>query len=247
MPDVEVVVAHPERATLRVGDTFLKIDPDPDRTAVEVFALGAAPVPVPAVLWHRPPVLALAEVPGRALERLGRPASASVAAWAAAGATVRRLHSAPVPAWPSRNGVAAADGLDEQCAWVAASGLVDPALVARNRERAEIALRPRPPVFVHGDLQVAHVFIDDDDEVTGIIDWSEAGAGDRHHDLAVLTLAHPDRLPDLLAGYGGSDVELEAIHGWWSLRSLTSIRWLVEHGYDPATPGGEIDILSHGW
>jgi hypothetical protein len=38
--DVEVVVAHNERATLRVGDVFLKIDADQTRTDVEVEAMG---------------------------------------------------------------------------------------------------------------------------------------------------------------------------------------------------------------
>ena len=33
------------------------------------------------------------------------------------------------------------------------------------------------------------------------------------------------------------------VRGWWSLRSLTAIRWLVEHGFDPMTPGGEVDVL----
>ncbi|HEY1665284.1 MAG TPA: phosphotransferase [Trebonia sp.] len=31
----------------------------------------------------------------------------------------------------------------------------------------------RTPVFTHGDLQVTHVFFNGD-EVTGVIDWSEA-------------------------------------------------------------------------
>jgi len=34
--EIEVVVAHHERATLRVGDVFLKIDADQTRTDVEV-------------------------------------------------------------------------------------------------------------------------------------------------------------------------------------------------------------------
>jgi hypothetical protein len=33
------------------------------------------------------------------------------------------------------------------------------------------------------------------------------------------------------------------VRAWWSLRSLTAIRWLVEHGFDPAAPGCEIDVL----
>ena len=42
---------------------------------------------------------------------------------------------------------------------------------------------------MHGDLQVAHVFVDGD-EVTGVLDWSEAGQGDAMYDLASLTLGH---------------------------------------------------------
>jgi hypothetical protein len=45
--EVEVVVAHRERATLRVGDVFLKIDADQARTDVEVEAMAMAPVPTP--------------------------------------------------------------------------------------------------------------------------------------------------------------------------------------------------------
>ena len=40
--EVEVVVAHSERATLRVGDVFLKIDADQTRTDVEVAAMAMA-------------------------------------------------------------------------------------------------------------------------------------------------------------------------------------------------------------
>src|SRR4249920_4106668 len=83
---IEVVVAHQERATLRVGDVFLKIDADQARTDVEVAAMAMAPVPTPQVLWRRPPVLALAALPGTALGRLGERSTASPSAWAAAGA-----------------------------------------------------------------------------------------------------------------------------------------------------------------
>jgi hypothetical protein len=40
--EVEVVLAHTERATLRVGDVFLKIDSDQTRTDVEVAAMAMA-------------------------------------------------------------------------------------------------------------------------------------------------------------------------------------------------------------
>ncbi len=77
--EVEVVVAHNERATLRVGDVFLKVDADRMRTDVEVEAMAVAPIPTPEVLWRKPPVLALAALPGTALGRLGR--HGPVGAW----------------------------------------------------------------------------------------------------------------------------------------------------------------------
>ena len=48
--EVEVVVAHSERATLRVGDVFLKVDADQARIDAEVKAMSPAPVPTPKVL-----------------------------------------------------------------------------------------------------------------------------------------------------------------------------------------------------
>lgn len=239
--EVRVVVAHRERATLRAGDVFLKIDADQARTDVEVEAMGMAPVPTPEVLWRKPPVLALAALPGRALGRLGEPSTASSAAWAAAGAAVRKLHEAPLPPWPGRSLDEVASQLDGECEWLVANGVLPADLVTRNREVAEAALRPWTPVFTHGDLQVSHVFVDGD-EVTGVIDWSEASRGDALYDLATLTLGHEEHLDDVVAGYG-ADVDLDVIHGWWSLRSLLGIRWLTEHGFDPSLPGCEVDVL----
>ncbi|MFI9485222.1 phosphotransferase family protein [Promicromonospora sp. NPDC052451] len=241
MEQVEVVVAHRDCATLRVGDVFLKVDGDQARSDIEVEAMTRAPVPTPEVLWRTPPALALAAVPGAALGRLGSPSTASSAAWAAAGAMVRRLHDAPVPPWPGKGLGDIAARLDEECEWLVGSGTLPADLVARNREVAEAALRPWTPVFAHGDLQLSHVFVEGD-EVTGVIDWTEAGPGDALFDLAVLTLGQEERLDDVVAGYG-ADVDLDVIRGWWSLRSLVAIRWLVEHGFDPGAPGCEIDVL----
>jgi aminoglycoside phosphotransferase (APT) family kinase protein len=239
--EVEVVVAHRERATLRVGDVFLKIDADQAGADLEVEAMARAPVPTAEVLWRRPPVLALAALPGAALGRLGEPSTASPAAWAAAGAAVRVLHDAPVPSWAGAGLEEKTASLERECTWLLENDVLPADLVTRNRHVAEAALRPSTPVFMHGDLQVAHVFVEHD-EVTGVLDWSEAGQGDALYDLASLTLGHPEHLGDVVAGYG-TDVDLEVIRGWWSLRSLTAVRWLVEHGFDPAAPGCEIDVL----
>ena len=239
--EVEVVVAHRERATLRVGDVFLKIDADQTRTDVEVEAMAMAPIPTPEVLWRKPPVLALAALPGTALGRLGEPSIASAAAWAAAGAAVRMLHDAPPPPWPSRRLDESASHLDSECQRLVSSGVLPADLVERNRRVAEAAFRPWTPVFTHGDLQINHVFVDGD-EITGVLDWSEAGQGDALYDLATLTLGHEEHLGDIAAGYG-TNVDLDVIRGWWSLRSLLGIRWLIEHGFDPFLPGCEVDVL----
>lgn len=239
--EVEVVVAHDERATLRVGEVFLKIDGDQSRTDVEVEAMAMAPIPTPEILWRKPPVLALAALPGTELGRLGEPSTAASAAWAAAGAALRVLHDAPLPSWTGRSLAEKASSIDSECTWLLTNDVLPADLVTRNRHVAEAALRPWKPVFMHGDLQIAHVFVDGD-EITGVLDWSEAGQGDALYDLATLTLGHPERLDDVIDGYG-TDVDHDVIRAWWSLRSLTAIRWLVEHGFDPSLPGCEIDVL----
>jgi aminoglycoside phosphotransferase (APT) family kinase protein len=239
--EVKVVVAHDERATLRVGDVFLKIDADQARTDVEVEAMAMAPVPTPEILWRQPPVLALAALRGTALGRLQEPSTASPAAWAAAGAAVRTLHDAPLPPWPGRSVDELATRLDGECEWLVANDVLPADVVTRNRGLAENALRPWTPVFIHGDLQLDHVFVAGD-EVTGIIDWSEAGQGDALFDLATLTLAHEERLDDVVAGYG-TDIDRDLIRAWWSLRCLSNVRWLAEHGFGLPDEFPEVAVL----
>jgi aminoglycoside phosphotransferase (APT) family kinase protein len=239
--EVEVVVAHSERATLRVGDVFVKIDADQRRTDVEVEAMALAPIPAPEILWRKPPALALAALPGTALGHLGEPSAASPAAWAAAGAAVRRLHDAPLPPWPGRSIDELASELDGECEWLVASDVLPASLVRRNRRLAETALRPWTPVFIHGDLQVDHVFVDGD-EVTGVVDWSEASRGDALFDVATLTLGNAGHLADVIAGYG-TDLDRDLIRAWWSLRCLTNVRWLAEHGYGSPEEFPEVAVL----
>ncbi len=109
-------------------------------------------------------------VPGTALGRLGEPSIASPTAWAAAGAAIRKLHDAPLPPRPGRAGrstVALAAELDDECELLVSNRVLSADLVARNRQVAEAALRPWTAAFTHGDLQIAHVFVEGD-EVTGI-------------------------------------------------------------------------------
>lgn len=241
MGGVEVVVAHNERATLRVGDVFVKIDSDQTRTDVEVQAMAMAPIPTPTILWRMPPALALAALPGNALGHLGEPSPASAAAWAAAGAAVRTLHDAPLPPWPGRSVDELGSRMADECDWLLANDVLPADVITRNRRLAETALRPWTPVFIHGDLQVDHVFVADD-KITGVIDWSEASQGDALYDLATLTLGHPEHLADVVAGYG-SEVDLDLIRAWWSLRCLSNLRWLNEHGYGNIEEFPEVAVL----
>jgi hypothetical protein len=238
---VEVVVAHHERATLRVGEVFLKIDPDQSRIDTELAAMALVPVTTPTVLWRKPPVLALAAMPGTALGVLEAPSTASPAAWAAAGAAVRQLHDAPLPPWPGKPVDALAARLEEECEWLLANDVLPPDVVTSNRRLAETVLRPWTPSFIHGDLQITHVFVEGD-EVTGIIDWSEAAPGDALFDLATLSLAHEENLDDLLVGYGG-DVDRDLIRGWWAWRCLVVVRWLADAGYGAPDDFPEIAVL----
>jgi hypothetical protein len=72
-------VADAERATLRVGEVFVKIDGDQTRAEMELEAMALAPIPT--LRWRHPPAFALAALPGAAPGRLGEPSPASSAAW----------------------------------------------------------------------------------------------------------------------------------------------------------------------
>ena len=238
---VEVVLTNNDRVTLRVGDMFLKVDADRARTEVEVEAIGIAPVPTPEILWRRPPVLALRALRGRALGRLGEPSPASPEAWTAVGVAIRTLHEAPLPRWhgPSVDQLAAR--LTDGCDWLLANDVLPPDVVEHNRLLAEAVLRPCRPAFIHGDLHIEHVFVDGD-EVTGIIDWSEARQGDPLFDLASLTLANEAHVDDLIAGYG-ADIDRDSLRGWWSWRCLVAVRWLFENGYGSPDQLPEVAVL----
>lgn len=239
MGTVAVVAANSERVTVRADDVFFKIDPDHARMDTETAAMTRVPVPTPTILWRTPPVLAVAALPGSSLDRLGPPSTATRRAWAATGAVIRRLHDAPLPPWSGRGPSATEAELDDACRWLTSQGVLSVTAIELHRSIAESALRPWEPVFTHGDLQAGHVFVDSG-EVTGILDWSEAGPGDGLYDLATLTLAHPEHLDDVIDGYD-ADVDRDVIRAWWSLRALCGTRWLIEHGIDP-TP--ELAVLN---
>jgi hypothetical protein len=62
------------------------------------------------------------------------------------------------------------------------------------------------------------------------------------HDRRPSRRSGRERLGEVVAGYG-ADVDLDVIRAWWSLRSLSAARWLIEHGFDPSDPGCEFAVL----
>lgn len=232
MDGVEVVVSHRERVTMRVGGTYLKVDADDARLDREVSAMRILDVPTPPILWRKPHVLALAALPGVQLGWLGEESTTSSTAWEAAGAMARRIHAMPLPPWPGWGADDFTVYVDGECRWLVDNGVVPHGVVERVRRRADVSLRPFPIVFTHGDFQAAHVLVEGD-TVTGITDWADAVQGDALWDLAVLTVGHPKRLNDVVRGYG-RDVDREVIHGWWALRRIVAVRWMIEHGFDAA-------------
>ena len=234
MPGLEVISAHHERAVVAVDDIVLKIDTDPHHTAVEVEAMRrAVGVPTPDVLWCRPPVLALSRLRGGPLALPGIEPTTTPAAWEATGAVVRRLHSLPLPPWRGWRAPDSRAYLEESVGWLSDRDVVERAELDRVARLVGPALRAHPLVFTHGDCQPAHVFVDGAD-VVGIIDWSDACQGDALYDLAVLTVGFAERLDDVLRGYGEPDADRDVIRGWWAFRRIAAVRWMLEHGRDPA-------------
>jgi hypothetical protein len=138
----EVVLANSDRVTVRVGQVFLKIDADQARTKLEVEAMTIEPVPTPEILWRKPPVLALAAIPGKQLGRLEQPSTASPVAWAATGTAIRALHNAPLPPWPVKSVDELSSRLAGECEWLVVNEVLPADVVTVNRRLAEAALRP---------------------------------------------------------------------------------------------------------
>jgi aminoglycoside phosphotransferase (APT) family kinase protein len=242
---VRIVTSHQERTVLEIGDVFVKVQADSAAGERELAAMAAAPVPTPVVLWSEPGpphVIALQRVIGARLGRLGDPVELPPAAWTAAGRALRVLHEAVVPAGlPEAKPWLSSAPIDEVERWLIGSGLVDRAVVeARAAFAREVLVgRTFDPAFVHGDLQAEHVHVDGG-EVVGILDWSDACAGDALADLAVLTVGNRERLDDVLVGYE-RPVDRTVVAAHWTVRRLSAVRWMTEHGYDVA---GDIAALA---
>jgi hypothetical protein len=55
-------------------------------------------------------------------------------------------------------------------------------------------------------------------------------------------MANVEDVEVVVAGYG-TDVDRDLIRAWWSLRCLTNVRWLAEHGYGSPEEFPEVAVL----
>lgn len=235
---VAIVSAHRERAVVRVGDVFIKVETNSLRSVSELDALATVTaVPVPKVLWHEdgpPHVMALSRVAGSPLATYGLASPFGEDVWRSVGAAVARLHQT-TPATDEqvaaamRSVAAHADHLASLREWCLDGGHGDPSVVTQLTSEAAAFFRDRTPVvgLLHGDLQPDHVFIDGG-EISGVIDWADTGWGDVVADLAVLTIGYPSMLAAVLDGYGGS-IDHEAVRAYWILRRFSVIKWRADH------------------
>ena len=69
------------------------------------------------------------------------------------------------------------------------------------------------------------------------LDGSPTGPFDRVPDEV-----SPEQAMDSAKSYG-TDVNRDLIPAWWSLRCLSNVRWLVEHGYGPPEEYPEVAVL----
>ncbi|MFN0145671.1 MAG: phosphotransferase family protein [Dehalococcoidia bacterium] len=211
-------------------------------------------VPVPEVVGYLAgpvPCLAICWVDGVALDQLtGR------ASWEAAGAILRRIHDRPVLEPGARPwGETAIAWLHRDIGFLVQRG----AVTAAERDAALTNARALQPLldatdatWLHGDCQAAHFLLDrETGEVAAVIDWADASAGAPDMDFAVLSIAHEDRLPALLDGYGASAALRERLavtlpfHR--ALRGAMAAPWLESHGFlGVQWPGEAVRALARG-
>ena len=143
---------------------------------------------------------------------------------ASVGAFLRRLHAidigpvrAALTVWQPGAGLARAH---------AAIAPHLAGLPAADRERIETFLRepapaPRDDVLVHDDLGEDHLFVDPGSgRLSGVIDWSDAGAADPARDFALLLFDFGEPvLRAALAAYGSPDGAIADRARWYAVRA----------------------------
>ena len=224
--EVEVVVAHNERATLRVGDVFLKIDGDQAYTNVEVEAMALARSRLRRSCGASRRYSRWPPCQGRHSAASGEPSTASPTAWA------RRVppygcarRAAAAMARPQPRQDRSAPG--QRCEWLLTNGGLPADLVTRNRTIAKAALRPWTPVFRTATCGSPTCSLTV--RVTGVINWSKAARA-MPCTTSPSSRSAPEHLGEVRRLRHRRDLDM--IRAWWSLRSLLAVHWLIERGFD---------------
>jgi Ser/Thr protein kinase RdoA (MazF antagonist) len=104
-------------------------------------------------------------------------------------------------------------------------------LVASSLDQLSDAVRHRPQVLIHGDLQPEHVLVRPSPlRIVAILDSADSAPADPLFEVARLSLLNPDLEQPFLSGLGvATDTNL--MPGYRVLWSLMSATWLAEHGF----------------
>lgn len=205
-------------------------------TAQQARAVG---IPIPDILGidqHAATVLTLRRVHGVPLS------SHTVQAAQSAGRRLVRFHQ--IGARPPFSG--GQQRWDDFIAWwsskeiasLAQLNLFSQSDITQLQQRF-VALRPalsqRPTVLLHGDLQAAHILVDEQtDAVTAFLDFADAQPGDPLLDIAVLTLWDQALAAPVLLGYFGAAPTAETHHlieHYRLLRHIAEAPWLTQRGF----------------
>ena len=102
--------------------------------------------------------------------------------------------------------------------------------VEQKVEEIVAAVRDRPQVLIHGDLQPEHVLVDPlGRRIVAILDWADSGFADPLFEVARLSLVNRELAEPFLTGAGLANDPM-LIGGYRVLWSVLSATWLAERG-----------------
>lgn len=206
-----------------------------------------AGVPVPDVLAVQAiregrQAMVVRAAPGRQLSDV-RSVAERRAAMTDLGRVLARLHSVRVGGRADASYERYLAGVLRDCEQLAAAGFAADEVerIRRIVGTFRPADRSGPAVLCHGDISAAHVFVDEELRVCGLIDWGLWSAGTAADDLAGLVMRNePGDVAAVLTGHYGdraTDAEItRAIAQSVVTHSIGQIRWLVSSGQRYALP-----------
>ncbi|MFI6286006.1 aminoglycoside phosphotransferase family protein [Streptomyces sp. NPDC051018] len=152
---------------------------------------------------------------------------------------LRGLRAFPVdaslPVEPSRDLRELRERASEAAGRLAADGEFDSALLSRRlhglpRDQA-------PPALIHNDLKGEHLLVDESGRMTGVLDWTDAAAGDPAEDIAGLAISVGAAAAVRIAEGAGREPAL-GVRALWLARcdTLTRLYDRLHEGDDSPLP-----------